>query len=928
MATEAEVESLFVRFTGDMSAYAATLAASIQATEAAVKIIEAATAKLVKSGADGSAEGAKRASDLAKAEAEKAKLMAEGARVTRSVETASERYSRTLSELNNLLGAGAISTDTYSRAALAASRAYKDASSSMSGLTDSVRAYATAVVTATTVTLAFGGARRAISLASEAESAEVAFGTMLKSMERGKQMVADIQKLAADTPLTQNDLMPASRTLLQFGVSGSKVIPTLKLLGDVTGADAQRLQSMSLAFGQMSAAGRLMGQDLLQMVNAGFNPLNEISRTTGKSMAVLKDEMEKGQITVKMVEDALISATSAGGQFEGFMEKQSKTLKGVWSTAKDDVDASLRTIGKELVDNLYIKDIVKGISEAAKALTDWVKNLSGTSKTLLAIVVGVTAAIAALTLTVVAASLAVRGAVLVWTLATEVLTLVATKFSMASLAAGGFKLALIGLGIYAVKALYDIVTGADEARRRLEEMKKTSEEIKNNMDKSTDKFIKDVMGLTDVEDKLKKVNAELEQINGKSIDPKLLKGLEPPDPSKYKNFIDLVEALQQFNSKLPASNPGQMAEALESQRKVIERLNYLRQHGIEGIKEKYTPGMDTKGAIDIEEKYKNRIDATVEALKARKDKLTELQEELKKASMDSGQLSVTFKKVKDELKEINDFAGLDKYNKQLVELDIIMTKLNTDPSIRKRIMDEVMLAQAAAKQKELTVAVRDYTMALMEEQRTMGQTTEQQKYMELVRKGAKGAQMDTLAATISTTLAMKDQVRLMEEGKKLMEEYKDPVEKYSSEVADLKEMLKQKFITPEVFNKGLEQAQKHFADATGAAKAYQDALRGIQGAAFGSAEAMSRMNAQNEMFKGLAPLPLNSIEYKFKNPDWMNKLPNFQPDAPKAMQQGMLQGDQDRDAIVKLLGRMATSLESIDKKPSVNLKPANLASGT
>ena len=82
----------------------------------------------------------------------------------------------------------------------------------------------------------------------------------------------------------------------------------------------------------MMSAGKLMGQDLLQMVNAGFNPLNEISKTTGKSMAELKKEMSKGAISAQMVSDAFKSATSSGGLFSGLLEKQSRTTLGKWST--------------------------------------------------------------------------------------------------------------------------------------------------------------------------------------------------------------------------------------------------------------------------------------------------------------------------------------------------------------------------------------------------------------------------------------------------------------------------------------------------------------------------------------------------------------------------------------------------------------------
>ena len=103
------------------------------------------------------------------------------------------------------------------------------------------------------------------------------------------------------------------------------VVPTLKMLGDIAGADQNKLNGLALVFGQIQSTGRLMGQDLLQLINQGFNPLTEISKQTGMSVADLKKAMEKGAISADMVTLAFKSATSAGGLFYGNLEAQSQT---------------------------------------------------------------------------------------------------------------------------------------------------------------------------------------------------------------------------------------------------------------------------------------------------------------------------------------------------------------------------------------------------------------------------------------------------------------------------------------------------------------------------------------------------------------------------------------------------------------------------
>lgn len=103
------------------------------------------------------------------------------------------------------------------------------------------------------------------------------------------------------TPYDKAGLLEAQRTMMSFGLSGEAAFSTLKQIGDIAMGDSQKMQSLALAFAQMSSTGKLTGQDLMQMINAGFNPLNEISKLTGESVGELKEEMSKGAISANFV---------------------------------------------------------------------------------------------------------------------------------------------------------------------------------------------------------------------------------------------------------------------------------------------------------------------------------------------------------------------------------------------------------------------------------------------------------------------------------------------------------------------------------------------------------------------------------------------------------------------------------------------------
>lgn len=215
------------------------------------------------------------------------------------------------------------------------------------------------------------------------------FKTMLGgSAEEAERLTNDLEAMAASTPFAMGDLAGATQTLLQFGQSGDTVLSTLQTLGDISMGDAQKLQSLTLAFGQASSSGKLMGQDLLQMINAGFNPLQTIAEETGASMGELKDFMADGKATgqlrkqmrdaqrevrnmgdeasdgakmlAQMAEEGAISAdllgqvfaieTAPGGKFYGAMEAASKTYNGLVSTLEDDSTALMGKVMKPLSD--------------------------------------------------------------------------------------------------------------------------------------------------------------------------------------------------------------------------------------------------------------------------------------------------------------------------------------------------------------------------------------------------------------------------------------------------------------------------------------------------------------------------------------------------------------------------------------------------
>ena len=251
-------------------------------------------------------------------------------------------------------------------------------------------------------------ATAAVKYNAQMEAYQTNFSVMLGDEAKGVEYVAQLREKAAKTPFGMEDLASAAQTMLSFGMDAENANTAMDRLGDIALGNKDKFQSLSLAFSQISAAGKLTGEDLLQMVNAGFNPLNTLAEKTGVSLGDLKDVMsggkgsaafrkqmkdaqnevkklgsgasegakllaqigQEGMISAEMVGKAMEIETSPGGRFYDGMENASKTLEGQFSTLKDN--------SMQLVGNIFspISDALSGvILPAANGVIDALNGL-------------------------------------------------------------------------------------------------------------------------------------------------------------------------------------------------------------------------------------------------------------------------------------------------------------------------------------------------------------------------------------------------------------------------------------------------------------------------------------------------------------------------------------------------------------------------
>nr|DAN65399.1 MAG TPA: tail tape measure protein [Caudoviricetes sp.] len=186
--------------------------------------------------------------------------------------------------------------------------------------------------------LAGAGIGMSIRKGMEADLQQANITTLLRGdVEKAKALYAQLSDYGVKTPYDKAGLIEAQKTMMSFGLSSEFAFGKLKNIGDIAMGDVQKMQSLSLAFAQATSAGKLQGQDLMQMINAGFNPLQVISERTGESMAQLKERMSKGSISAQELAQAFEWATDKQGLFYQGAEKAGQTLSGKFNKMMDSI---------------------------------------------------------------------------------------------------------------------------------------------------------------------------------------------------------------------------------------------------------------------------------------------------------------------------------------------------------------------------------------------------------------------------------------------------------------------------------------------------------------------------------------------------------------------------------------------------------------
>lgn len=200
------------------------------------------------------------------------------------------------------------------------------------------------------------------------EQSMTSFEVLLQSAEKAQVQMDKLEQFGAKTPFELPDVTKSTQQLLAFGVAEEDVMNRLQQLGDLSQGKAELLDRITSAYGKMQAKGKVSLEELNMMTEAGVPILQELAKQYGVTQEALFKMISGGKVKVEDINKAMESMTGAGGQFYGMMEKQSKTMSGMWSTFIDNITMIGRQAGEEGFGEL--KEELEGLLDTVTDLAD------------------------------------------------------------------------------------------------------------------------------------------------------------------------------------------------------------------------------------------------------------------------------------------------------------------------------------------------------------------------------------------------------------------------------------------------------------------------------------------------------------------------------------------------------------------------------
>lgn len=203
------------------------------------------------------------------------------------------------------------------------------------------------------ITAAKGFVDQMIQVRGEFQQLEIAMESIIGNKARADQLMSDVVEMAAKTPFSLAEVGQGAKQLLAVQEPVDEVMNSLRQLGDISAGLSVPLSQLIKAYGDVRAKGRLMGQEMLQFMNAGVPIVAELAKHMDVAESEVSDLVANGKVGFSDLKAVISNLSDEGGMFYNLMEKQSASLTGRLSNLGDSWDQMLNKVGESNEGILY-----------------------------------------------------------------------------------------------------------------------------------------------------------------------------------------------------------------------------------------------------------------------------------------------------------------------------------------------------------------------------------------------------------------------------------------------------------------------------------------------------------------------------------------------------------------------------------------------
>ena len=202
--------------------------------------------------------------------------------------------------------------------------------------------------------------KKALEASANMEVLRQGLDFVLGSSEETEKLITKMRDLGETSAYDTSQLIPLARQWVNMGDDADTAVSKMAKivdLGSAFGLTTEQIGSATLALTQMTAAGRINGQDMLQLTNANIPAWKLLADHMGLSVAELRKMSEAGQLG----EDAINELWNAiEERTKGATARMNGTLMAAFSNLQESISNSMAGIGDIISKSFNLTGILTG----------------------------------------------------------------------------------------------------------------------------------------------------------------------------------------------------------------------------------------------------------------------------------------------------------------------------------------------------------------------------------------------------------------------------------------------------------------------------------------------------------------------------------------------------------------------------------------